>query len=158
MGDDGNLRVVIISLNGNRVFEVIVCFLGSIEASDGMLSHTCGTFTSCRDVLYKPNHSFITLRIKLSIVTCLKLQEFTLTVLSGVRRDLRLDAVLEVGQEAHTILQFYFKGLIVNWRPGTSNLLLTFFATWAELSFSSIIVHDADFPVVFLSKSPWVLF
>jgi hypothetical protein len=128
-----------------------VSFLFAVEADNVVVCHALLLLAYGRDSLHKAHHCLITVRIKLVVVaslqTCECLNEFLLRVF----RDVTLYAILEVGEEAEAVFKLNFEGLIIDWRPSSTHLLIkALLSVFTELSLNLVFVHELDLPDVLL--------
>lgn len=87
----------------NCLFHIIMGILLSIEAYYFMFVHSVSLFWNSWDCLNESNHCFVTLRIKLSIITSFDWFKRGCTILNWILGDIRLDRVLKICKESNTI-------------------------------------------------------
>ena len=95
------------------------------------------------------------MRVELSVIARLQglIGLHQLTWLARPLGDLVLDGVLEIGQKPHSVLQLDGEGLIIDWRPGsTDKVRVAVLLVLALLSLHLVLVHDLDFPDVLLGE------
>lgn len=89
--------------NRNSLLHIIVGILLSIEAYYFMFGHSVSLLWNAWDCLNESNHCFVTLWIKLSIITSFDWFKRWCTILNWILGDIWLDRVLEICKESNTI-------------------------------------------------------
>ena len=96
------------------------------------------------------------MRVELAVVSCLQslvsLHKHVRFCLSTFN-DVILDGILEIGQKPHAILELNSKGLVIDWRPSTTDeVRRALFFALTVLGLNLVLVHDLDFPDLLLDE------
>lgn len=78
--------------------------LFTVETADLVVSQTVSLVRGSWDSLNEANHGLVAFRVEFVVVACLQIGHHSETRGERVRSDVRLDSVLEVGQEPESIL------------------------------------------------------
>jgi len=114
-------------------------YLLCVEALTFVFFHGSRTM----NCLNEANHRFITLWIKIDIVTCANSWEPGRSIFQRIVTDRALDIVPEIAGESLAVRELNAEGLIVYGRPCSGNLLAVAFTwCWAQLSCCFVSVQE----------------
>jgi len=151
--DNCNLDGVRLSLDWDSLLHLVMGLLLGIKAVDLVLVHAILFFADSWNSLNETDHGFIALGVEFAIVTRFNAIEFLRALSLWQGGYLRLDCVLEVGQEPKTVFELDLKRLVVYCWPGAYQVLLgTVYSIFAEDGLDLELVHQLDFPDVLLGE------
>jgi len=102
--DNSNFDSIRISFNLNSFLHIIVSILLAEEALDFMFIKRSWFICFRPHFLNKSDHCFVTLRVKLIVISSFELQELVSSILSWIFRNLWFNWIFKIGDESQTII------------------------------------------------------